>query len=62
LQIFPTPLSHLAPLEFLVFRVKVTHKETGVIEISGSEDRVIVYQPVTDGRTDSQTVRRTDLS
>ena len=47
------------PLEF---RTEVNRQETRIIELSSSEDRMIVagvvlawYQTVTDGRTDGQT-------
>jgi len=52
------------PLEF---RAEVNHEEPRVMELSSSEDLVIVagvvltqYQRVTDGQTDRQTDRRPD--
>ena len=52
------------PLEF---RGEVNRQETRIMELSSSEDRMIVagvvlawYQRVTDGQTDGQTVRRSD--
>jgi len=52
------------PLEF---RGEVNREETRVMELSYSEDRMIVagvvlawYQRVRDGQTDGQTVRQTE--
>ena len=52
------------PLEF---RAEVNRQETRVMGLSSSEDRMILagvvlawYRTGTDGRTDSQTVRRSD--
>jgi len=56
------PLSHSAPSLPLEFRAVVNRQETWVMELSSSEDRMIVagvvlawYQRVTDGRSDGQT-------
>jgi len=67
--IFATPLSFgaLAPYVPLEFCGEVNREETRVMGLSSSEDGIIVagvvlawYQRVTDGRSDGQTVGRSD--
>jgi len=67
---FSLPLSHSAPslpMFPFEFRAEVNRKETRVMGLSSSEDRMIVagvilawYQRVTDRRSDGRTVRRSD--
>ena len=61
MPIFPTPLSFgaLAPYVRLEFRGKVNHEESRVMELSSSEDRMIVAGvvltvPASDRRTDGR--------